>query len=201
MFCVPWLQTSFEIEQLEDYKTSTNSTSHLLPLRRGDRLCLLSRRVPSPARHMAAAMASKLVLLPLCLTLAALGAANGKTVISLGSQTWTVENGNRSISASTTLPAYPLEILREQGIVEDPLYRCEGANVGCEAAAPWQHLASEQYITVQHQEQALTAPPAPTGPNSVNHNPCSGLNLSYALINRPTASCLALRLVCTCCSL
>lgn len=50
-------------------------------------------------------------------------AADAKSVISLGSQTWTVENGNQSISATTTLPAYPLEILRSKGIVEEPLFR------------------------------------------------------------------------------
>lgn len=62
--------------------------------------------------------ATTLLVLVLALARAALA-----HVVDLGSETWTLVNGNGSISLNTTLPAYPLEVLHKQGVIEDPMWR------------------------------------------------------------------------------
>lgn len=42
---------------------------------------------------------------------------------SLSGRQWVLQNSNKSISLTTTLPAYPLEVLRLNKVIENPLYR------------------------------------------------------------------------------
>lgn len=58
-----------------------------------------------------------------CLLLLAYSCLGATTVLDLSSKDWTLRNGNGSIALRTTLPAYPLEVLRSAGVVQDPLYR------------------------------------------------------------------------------
>lgn len=50
-------------------------------------------------------------------------AVHGAEVLRLNSRDWQLNNGNGSISLQTTVPAYPLEVLRAHGVIADPLYR------------------------------------------------------------------------------
>lgn len=61
----------------------------------------------------------------LCSLLASLLSATVKAeaVLSLDGLPWALTNGNGSISLKTTIPAYPLEVLRSNGVIGDPLYR------------------------------------------------------------------------------
>jgi hypothetical protein len=49
--------------------------------------------------------------------------ALGSSIFDLSGRQWTLQNSNRSISASTTLPSYPLEVLKTKGVINDPLFR------------------------------------------------------------------------------
>lgn len=62
------------------------------------------------------------VLLLLCVV-AAVGKVNAELLLSLDSQDWTLTNENGTLSLTTNVPAYPLEVLRSQGVIADPLYR------------------------------------------------------------------------------
>lgn len=55
--------------------------------------------------------------------LACAGVARGELVLSLDSKDWTMVNENGTLSLTTNVPAYPLEVLRSQGVIGDPLYR------------------------------------------------------------------------------
>ena len=48
---------------------------------------------------------------------------DGFATDNLSSRQWVLQNSNRSITLHTTLPAYPLEVLRVNNVIEDPLYR------------------------------------------------------------------------------
>jgi hypothetical protein len=48
---------------------------------------------------------------------------NGELVLSLDSKDWNMGNENGTLSLKTHVPAYPLEVLRSQGVIQDPLYR------------------------------------------------------------------------------
>ena len=63
-----------------------------------------------------------------CLVVLLLGAAfaslaHAELVLTLDSRDWTMGNENGTLSLKTNVPAYPLEVLRAQGVIEDPLYR------------------------------------------------------------------------------
>jgi hypothetical protein len=62
------------------------------------------------------------LVLALAVALLARG-GTATTVVNLGAETWSLVNGNESISLTTTLPAYPLEVLYEQGVIGDPMWR------------------------------------------------------------------------------
>jgi hypothetical protein len=62
-----------------------------------------------------------IVLLVACCALASV--VNGELVLSLDSKDWSMANENGTLSLKTHVPAYPLEVLRSQGVIQDPLYR------------------------------------------------------------------------------
>lgn len=82
-------------------------------------------------------------ILLLCCLLACLLATtvHCETVLRLDSLAWTLTNANGSIVLNTTVPAYPVEVLRANGVIGDPLYRYQptsasmGLDVECELAA------------------------------------------------------------------
>lgn len=43
--------------------------------------------------------------------------------VDLNSNIWRIYNENGSIGVTSTLPAYPIELLRAKGIIADPQYR------------------------------------------------------------------------------
>jgi hypothetical protein len=49
--------------------------------------------------------------------------AHGELVLSLDSKDWMMVNENGTLSVTTNVPAYPLEVLRSSGVIGDPLYR------------------------------------------------------------------------------
>jgi hypothetical protein len=44
-------------------------------------------------------------------------------IVRLDTQQWRLTNANESISLPTTVPNYPLEVLRVNGIIQDPNWR------------------------------------------------------------------------------
>lgn len=60
------------------------------------------------------------------LALLALASAAGGTasvLVDLSERSWSLSNANRSVTATAKLPAYPLEVLRAAGKLDDPLFR------------------------------------------------------------------------------
>lgn len=56
--------------------------------------------------------------------------AVAELVLTLDSKDWTMVNENGTLSLKTNVPAYPLEVLRSQGVIGDPLYRWVAAEGG-----------------------------------------------------------------------
>lgn len=68
-------------------------------------------------------MASK-ALYVACLLATLCVATQAAQVVHLDKQQWTISNANASVTVpGVSLPAYPLEVLREAGIIKDPKYR------------------------------------------------------------------------------
>jgi hypothetical protein len=59
----------------------------------------------------------------LLLSAACVQLAVAELVLTLDSKDWTMMNENGTLSLKTNVPAYPLEVLRSQGVIGDPLYR------------------------------------------------------------------------------
>lgn len=66
---------------------------------------------------------ARALLLSGCMALLLATAVHGAEVLRLDDKAWHLANGNGSISLTTSLPAYPLEVLRSNGVIGDPLYR------------------------------------------------------------------------------
>ncbi|KAF8058425.1 hypothetical protein HT031_005549 [Scenedesmus sp. PABB004] len=88
---------------------------HLLSLRHAALLHVVSEREQELQRGVGALGALVGALL--------LALAAGEAVLPLDGREWRLTNGNGSVSLTTTLPAYPLEVLRANGLIGDPLYR------------------------------------------------------------------------------
>ncbi len=48
--------------------------------------------------------------------------AVAELVLTMDSKDWTMTNENGTLALKTNVPAYPLEVLRSQGVISDPLY-------------------------------------------------------------------------------
>lgn len=62
-------------------------------------------------------------ILALFVAAAFVSLAHAELVLTLDSKDWTMGNENGTLSLKTNVPAYPLEVLRSQGVIGDPLYR------------------------------------------------------------------------------
>lgn len=71
-------------------------------------------------------MASRTLLLALQL-LALCVFSHAAQIVHLDKQNWRLQNANQSISLTTQLPAYPLEVLRANGVIKDPNWRSASA--------------------------------------------------------------------------
>jgi hypothetical protein len=50
-------------------------------------------------------------------------ATHAAQIVRLDTQQWRLTNANGSISLPTTVPNYPLEVLRVAGVIQEPNYR------------------------------------------------------------------------------
>ncbi|KAF6261504.1 glycoside hydrolase superfamily [Scenedesmus sp. NREL 46B-D3] len=96
----------------------------------------------------------------LCSLLASLLSATVKAeaVLSLDGLPWALTNGNGSISLKTTIPAYPLEVLRSNGVIGDPLYRYGEQDSRWVAYEVWNFtvtFSAEDAAKLAAQEQAV----------------------------------------------
>lgn len=67
-------------------------------------------------------MGGKKQLVLLCLACLCL-VSQAAQIVRLDTQQWRLTNANGTISLPTTVPNYPLEVLRVNGIIQDPNYR------------------------------------------------------------------------------
>lgn len=59
--------------------------------------------------------------------------AQAVQIVHLDKQTWRLQNANDSVSLETKLPAYPLEVLRVNGVIQDPNYRSAWSEVALQS--------------------------------------------------------------------
>lgn len=57
------------------------------------------------------------------LVAAFLALAHSQEVLDLNPQQWSIINKNGSLKLNSTLPAYPVEVLRADGVIKDTQYR------------------------------------------------------------------------------
>lgn len=68
-------------------------------------------------------MRRQAAVLQMILLAAAATVCTAETVLRLDERDWSLTNENGTLTLSTSLPAYPLEVLRANGVIGDPLYR------------------------------------------------------------------------------
>ena len=69
------------------------------------------------AAHHALALLAALACL-------AASCAHASVTLDLSGRRWSITNGNGSVEFASSVPAYPLELLRAAGDIPDPLYGC-----------------------------------------------------------------------------
>lgn len=120
----PWGQRQ-SLKRLDIFSQTCHRPFSLLP--EFDEKSVGSKQSGTPIGCSKGTMERTIIIL--LFSAACVQLAVAELVLTLDSKDWTMMNENGTLSLKTNVPAYPLEVLRSQGVIGDPLYRW--VTIGC----------------------------------------------------------------------